>query len=90
MRCGPGLPAVLALAFIAATRLDWRRLILAELLCADAVITQAWYDPARTELPARSGDMVSAYAARDNGGPATTSAAGQGLALAAAARSACG
>jgi signal transduction histidine kinase len=45
VRCGPGLPAVLALAFFAATRLDWRRLVVAELLCAGAVITQAWYDP---------------------------------------------
>jgi signal transduction histidine kinase len=45
VRCGPGLPAVLAIAFFAVTRLDWRRLILAELLCAGSIVTQAFYDP---------------------------------------------
>ncbi len=45
VRCGPGLPAVLVIAFFAATRLEWRRLILAELLCAGAIVTQSFYDP---------------------------------------------
>jgi hypothetical protein len=45
IRCGPGLPAVDAIAFFAATRLDWRRMVLVELLCAGAVTTQSYYDP---------------------------------------------
>ncbi len=45
VRCGPGLPAVLAIAFFAGTRLDIRRLGLAAALCAGAVATQAVYDP---------------------------------------------
>lgn len=45
VRCGPGLPAVIAIAYFAATRLDWRKLIAAEVLCAGAMTTQAFYDP---------------------------------------------
>ena len=45
IRCGPGLPAVFAIAFFAGTRLDGRRLAVAEGFCASAVITQALYDP---------------------------------------------
>jgi signal transduction histidine kinase len=45
IRCGPGLPAVLAIAFFAGTRLDTRRLGIAAALCAGAVATQAVYDP---------------------------------------------
>jgi signal transduction histidine kinase len=45
IRCGPGLPAVFVIAFFAGTRLDGRRLAVAEGFCAGAVITQALYDP---------------------------------------------
>ena len=45
IRCGPGLPAVFAIAFFAGTRLDGRKLAVAEGFCAGAVTTQAVYDP---------------------------------------------
>ena len=45
IRCGPGLPAVFVIAFFAGTRLEGRRLAVAEGFCAGAVITQAVYDP---------------------------------------------
>ncbi len=45
IRCGPGLPAVFVIAFFAGTRLNGRRLAVAEGFCAAAVITQALYDP---------------------------------------------
>jgi signal transduction histidine kinase len=45
IRCGPGLPAVFVIAFFAGTRLDGRKLAVAEGFCAGAVITQAVYDP---------------------------------------------
>jgi signal transduction histidine kinase len=45
IRCGPGLPAVFVIAFFAGTRLDGRRLVIAEGLCAGAVTTQAFFDP---------------------------------------------
>ena len=45
IRCGPGLPAVFVIAFFAGTRLNGRRLAVAEGFCACAVITQALYDP---------------------------------------------
>jgi signal transduction histidine kinase len=45
IRCGPGLPAVFVIAFFAGTRLDGRRLAVAEGFCGGAVITQAVYDP---------------------------------------------
>jgi signal transduction histidine kinase len=44
VRCGPGLPAVLLVAFFAGTRLDWRRLAIAAALCMGSVIAQALYD----------------------------------------------
>jgi signal transduction histidine kinase len=45
VRCGPCLPAVFLIAFFAATRLDGRKLVAAEMLCAGAVTTQAFFDP---------------------------------------------
>ena len=45
VRCGPGLPAVLLVAFFAATRLDWRWLAAAAALCAGSMLAQAFYDP---------------------------------------------
>jgi signal transduction histidine kinase len=45
VRCGPGLPAVLAIAFFSGTRLDTRRLGIATALCAGSMVTQAFYDP---------------------------------------------
>ncbi len=45
VRCGPALPAVLAIAFFAGTRLDGRRLALAAAFCLGAVTTQAFFDP---------------------------------------------
>ncbi len=45
IRCGPGLPAVFAIAFFAGTRLDRSRLAVAAGFCFGAVITQAVYDP---------------------------------------------
>ncbi len=45
VRCGPGLPAVLLIAYFAGTRLDRRSLCIAAAFCADAMTTQAFYDP---------------------------------------------
>ncbi len=45
VRCGPGLPAVLVIAFFAGSRLDWGRLAIAAVLCMGAVTAQAFYDP---------------------------------------------
>jgi signal transduction histidine kinase len=45
VRCGPGLPAVFVIAFFAATRLESRRLLVAEALCLAAVIQQSFFDP---------------------------------------------
>lgn len=45
VRCGPGLPAVLLVAFFAGTRLDWRWLAVAAALCGASVTAQAFYDP---------------------------------------------
>ena len=45
VRCGPGLPAVFVIAFFAATRLDRRRLVIAEALCLAAVTLQSFFDP---------------------------------------------
>jgi signal transduction histidine kinase len=45
VRCGPGLPAVFVIAYFAATRLDWRRLVIAGALCLAAVALQSFYDP---------------------------------------------
>lgn len=45
VRCGPGLPAVFVIAYFAATRLDWRRLIIAAAFCLAAVALQSFYDP---------------------------------------------
>jgi signal transduction histidine kinase len=44
-RCGPALPAVLLIAFFAGTRLNWRRLAMAALLCMVNVAAQTAYDP---------------------------------------------
>jgi signal transduction histidine kinase len=46
IRCGPGLPAVFVIAYFAATRLDWRRLLVATAFCLAAVSLQSYYDPA--------------------------------------------
>jgi signal transduction histidine kinase len=45
VRCGPGLPAVLAIAFFAGTRLGTRKLGIAAAFCAGSMATQAFYDP---------------------------------------------
>jgi hypothetical protein len=45
VRCGPGLPAALVIAYFAGTRLDRRKFAIAALFCAGSVITQAFYDP---------------------------------------------
>jgi signal transduction histidine kinase len=45
VRCGPGLPAVLLVAFFAGTRLGWRRLAAAAVLCMGSITAQAFYDP---------------------------------------------
>jgi signal transduction histidine kinase len=45
VRCGPGLPAVLAIAFFAGTRLGTRKLGIAAAFCAGSMATQACYDP---------------------------------------------
>ena len=45
VRCGPGLPAVFVIAFFAGTRLDRRRLVIAETLCLAAVTLQSFFDP---------------------------------------------
>jgi signal transduction histidine kinase len=45
VRCGPGLPAVLLVAFFAATRLDVRGLVVAEACCLASIALQAFYDP---------------------------------------------
>jgi signal transduction histidine kinase len=45
VRCGPCLPAVLAIAFFAGTRLNGRRLTVAVTFCLGAAITQAFFDP---------------------------------------------
>jgi signal transduction histidine kinase len=45
VRCGPGLPAVLLVAYFAATRLDLRVMLLAEACCMASITLQAYYDP---------------------------------------------
>ena len=45
VRCGPGLPAVFAIAFFAGTRLGRRRLLAAAALCLASVTLQSFYDP---------------------------------------------
>jgi len=45
VRCGPALPAVLAIAFFAGTRLEGGRLAVAAFFCLGAVTTQAFFDP---------------------------------------------
>jgi signal transduction histidine kinase len=70
VRCGPGLPAVLVIAYFAATRLDWRTLTVAEALCAGALTTQAFFDPQLgpgflvAGLPALAGACVAGRLAR--------------------------
>ena len=73
IRCGPGLPAVFVIAFFAGTRLDGRRLAVAEGFCACAVITQALYDPALgagflvAGLPVVAGCCLAGRLARSRG-----------------------
>jgi hypothetical protein len=45
VRCGPCLPAVLAIGFFAGTRLDGRKLAAAIVFCLGAVTAQAFFDP---------------------------------------------
>jgi signal transduction histidine kinase len=45
VRCGPGLPAVLVVAYFAATRLGPRGLAVAEACCLASITVQAFYDP---------------------------------------------
>jgi signal transduction histidine kinase len=45
VRCGPGLPAVLLIAFFAGTRLGWRLLAVAAALCMANVTAQTHWDP---------------------------------------------
>jgi signal transduction histidine kinase len=45
VRCGPGLPAVLLIAFFAGTRLGWRLLAIAAALCMANVTAQTHWDP---------------------------------------------
>src|SRR5215472_3020480 len=45
VRCGPGLPAALIVAYFAGTRLRWELLAAAAAACAVDVGFQAWYDP---------------------------------------------
>jgi len=45
VRCGAALPAVLAIAFFAGTRLAGRRLAVAAASCLGAVTVQAFFDP---------------------------------------------
>jgi signal transduction histidine kinase len=45
VRCGPGLPAALIIAYFAGTRLRWQLLTAAAAACAVDVGFQSWYDP---------------------------------------------
>ncbi len=77
VRCGPGVPAVLMIAFFAGTRLDGRRLAVAGLLCAGAMTTQAFFDPNLgagflvAGLPAVAGSCLAGRLARSRGLAAT-------------------
>jgi len=73
VRCGPGLPAVLAIAFFAGTRLDGRKLAIAVTFCLGAVTTQAFFDPNLgagflvAGLPAVAGFCLAGRLARSRG-----------------------
>jgi signal transduction histidine kinase len=73
VRCGPGVPAVLVIAYFGGTRLDPRRLALATVLCAGAVTTQSFYDPKLgpsfvvVGLPAVAGAVVAGRLVRSRG-----------------------
>ena len=73
VRCGPGLPAALVIAYFAGTRLDRRKFAIAALFCAGSVITQAFYDPQLgpgfliAGLPALAGAVVAGRVVRARG-----------------------
>jgi signal transduction histidine kinase len=73
VRCGPGLPAALVIAYFAGTRLDRRKFAVAAVFCAGSVITQSFYDPQLgpgflfAGLPALAGAVIAGRVVRARG-----------------------